>query len=749
MRYKVIKLSCLLVLGCFGLAQAANFTVDIAADDADAHDSNPGDGICSDAFATCTLRAAIEEANALAGSDVILFADGLSEQTLVVAASEGPLPVITTQIFILGYSIDAYNSAATLLRDAPPQFTVDGSQLSSGNGFLYSGTGASGSVLSALGIVNFPSDGVVMALGADNISINRSYIGIHPNGTVAGNGGHGINAVITDDHKIGKTRHSNGTQFVSLGNVISANGAAGIRLFDSNDNVINGNLIGLAPSGTSDRGNGQYGIDMSGNNNQVGDFINSLLAGNFLAANDSGGLLIDGDNNRVYTNQLGKGETGSFINSEGHGITVLGNLNFIGNNDNAKNKIYEHQGSAIKLGVANATSANSNFIINNNIGSSGGGFPLNLSGNGTGVEVSNGNTNLIQDNLVLNSGIDSGIGYGITVRGDSTTISGNQVGYIDVLFGVSAESNQATAIRVIGNNNVIGTAANPNYVGGNAFTGIYAEGEDIHVAYNRIGVNEAYEKIGNGGIGLQVLHNGGGLIIENNVIGDNSSGMVLEYPANTPNIRFNQIGVTPTGADIGNDLWGIRVIAGINIDLSYNDIAFNGMAGIAVVADVLDSVSAGVAIFQNSIHSNAGLGVDLNDDGLTQNDVGDIDEGNNRLQNTPVIESVIFDQVADPATLTISYRVDSNSGPSSYPLFVDFYWSEANEVAQGRHFLSTDFTYATPNALKTVTFDFNSAALGGFLTATALDQGRHSSEFSASQQFGEVDLIFKHGFEGE
>ena len=65
------------------------------------------------------------------------------------------------------------------------------------------------------------------------------------------------------------------------------------------------------------------------------------------------------------------------------------------------------------------------------------------------------------------------------------------------------------------------------------------------------------------------------------------------------------------------------------------------------------------------------------------------------------------------------------------------------------HFLSTDFTYATPNALKTVTFDFNSAALGGFLTATALDQGRHSSEFSASQQFGEVDLIFKHGFEGE
>ena len=72
-------------------------------------------------------------------------------------------------------------------------------------------------------------------------------------------------------------------------------------------------MIGLAPTGTSDRGNEEYGIEAYGDNNQIGDFINTINAGNYFAGNDSGGMLIDGDNNRVYTNQLGLGETGDFI----------------------------------------------------------------------------------------------------------------------------------------------------------------------------------------------------------------------------------------------------------------------------------------------------------------------------------------------------------------------------------------------------------------------------------------------------
>lgn len=56
------------LLGAAWPAAAATFTVNSTAD---APDVNPGDGICSDASGLCTLRAAIMEANALGGTNVI------------------------------------------------------------------------------------------------------------------------------------------------------------------------------------------------------------------------------------------------------------------------------------------------------------------------------------------------------------------------------------------------------------------------------------------------------------------------------------------------------------------------------------------------------------------------------------------------------------------------------------------------------------------------------------------------------
>ncbi|HSN17752.1 MAG TPA: choice-of-anchor Q domain-containing protein [Gammaproteobacteria bacterium] len=51
-----------------GFAAAATFTVNSTADTVDA---NPGDGTCADSTGACTLRAAVMEANALAGADTI------------------------------------------------------------------------------------------------------------------------------------------------------------------------------------------------------------------------------------------------------------------------------------------------------------------------------------------------------------------------------------------------------------------------------------------------------------------------------------------------------------------------------------------------------------------------------------------------------------------------------------------------------------------------------------------------------
>jgi CSLREA domain-containing protein len=56
------------------VARGATFTID---DTADLVDQTPGDGVCATVATTCTLRAAIQEANALPGKDDIVVKDDL------------------------------------------------------------------------------------------------------------------------------------------------------------------------------------------------------------------------------------------------------------------------------------------------------------------------------------------------------------------------------------------------------------------------------------------------------------------------------------------------------------------------------------------------------------------------------------------------------------------------------------------------------------------------------------------------
>src|SRR5262249_30580385 len=62
-----------------------------------------------------------------------------------------------------------------------------------------------------------------------------------------------------------------------------------------------------------------------------------------------------------------------------------------------------------------------------------------------------------------------------------------------------------------------------------------------------------------------------------------------------------------------------------------NIIAFNGGPGAAVVVGTNNSITLNLFI------SNGGLGIDLDDNGITPNDAGDGDTGSNNLQNFPVL----------------------------------------------------------------------------------------------------------------
>jgi parallel beta-helix repeat protein len=740
--FKKLMLACLAGLMVSPVTIALTFTVDIATDDANAHDVDPGNGICSNFSGSCTLRAALEEANTTAALDVIQFADGLAGLTVVIAASEGPLPTVINQVFILGETIAGYDNSATLLRNAPPQLTIDGSNLSSSseNGLLFFGEGASDSIVSALSIVNFPGDGITTTFGADRLTIHRNYIGVKPDRTSAANDGNGVRATSSNGHLIGRDRNAGATAFTGLGNVIQSNGQSGVRLEASNNNELRGNLIGISPSGTGDRGNGAYGIHVSGSGNVIGDRLNAASAGNFIGGNNQGGMLIVGNNNLVHANQLGKGETGGFISSEGNGIEVYGSGNFIGNTNNNGNKIYEHDGDGIQLGQQGGTAANSNFVIGNEVGSAGSQFPLLLSGNLIGIDINQGDTNIITDNVVLNSS-----SHGIYIRGTGNTLLRNRVGYVDSITGTPLDEPNLHGLYINGPNTIIGQEGSPNYIGGNTQDGIRLIGAGAQVHYNYIGVSSSNKPIGNGFFGIYNSNNNQS--ITNNVIGANGEvGLGLQDMEGGV-VEDNLIGVAPDGSNLGNGSAGITLgNAAEEFEIKDNQIAFNNGSGISGGSFAMQ----GVAILRNSMHHNASIGIDLGSNGISPNDPGDADLGPNSLINFPVIEQAALNTLAVPATLTLSYRVDTLAENATYPLILRFYWTDIDELVQGRYFFFFDPGYNDPN--KTVTTILNSLPpdmTGGWIMATTTDQAGNTSEFSAKVQFGTPpgELIFKNGFE--
>ena len=94
-----------IVLTLFALALAASnlgattFVVDTLTD---SHDAAPGDGVCADGSGNCTLRAAIEEANAWSGHDTVSLGPGDHVVELVNGVPSGVPIEVLTEMDIVG-----------------------------------------------------------------------------------------------------------------------------------------------------------------------------------------------------------------------------------------------------------------------------------------------------------------------------------------------------------------------------------------------------------------------------------------------------------------------------------------------------------------------------------------------------------------------------------------------------------------------------------------------------------------------
>jgi hypothetical protein len=217
----------------------------------------------------------------------------------------------------------------------------------------------------------------------------------------------------------------------------------------------------------------------------------------------------------------------------------------------------------------------------------------------------------------------------------------------------------------------------------------------------------------------------------NLVSGNAQNGVVLRgLGSNAILVKNNRIGTAADGTTpLGNGMHGIyldqgahnNTLGGVSMP-NWNTIAYNGGAGVALSA----SAGSDNYIDPNIIHSNTGLGIDLNADGVTPNDADDGDAGPNDVQNFPVITraEVVNGRIEVEGTL--------NSVPGDfYPLF--FFAShecDPSGYGEGERYLGEDFAGAVNGSDYAFAASFDRPVYDGEVITSTASNPESTSEFS-------------------
>ena len=519
-----------LVLVC-ATASAATFTVNSAAD--------TDDGVCN--AANCTLREAINAANANPGTDTIHFSIGSGSKTIAVTS---PLPTITDPVTIDGTTQPGYaGTPIIVLSGASAGLGVNGLSITAGSSTI------SGLVINGF-LAGFPAsggNGIAIVSGGGNV-VHGCYIGVNAAGTAAvPNGGDGILISNSANNVIGRTDTS---QHI---NVISGNDQYGIEIAtaSANANTVAGDRVGTNAAGTAAIANGSVGVRIS---TGVGNVVGSALPGDTLVSGNVGdGVVVTGiaTGTVVQNTWIGVNASGSAaLGNGGYGIDVGG-------------------GSGGTLGPGNVVSANTFsgiILVNDATG-------YTVAGNFVGTDptgtVALGN---------LNNGIIVSSASG-NVVGPGNVVSGNVTNGVRVRTGASNNVVKGNSIGV----NAAITAALPNAL----------EGVQLNdgAQNNTIGGSLADRNVisGNGDNGVLLADaTTTGNLIQGNFIGTNATASgALPNAANGVDIQTgasnNTIGGTTheTKNVISlNVARGVFVEAGTGNAILGNTISFNGALGI-------------------------------------------------------------------------------------------------------------------------------------------------------------------------
>jgi len=742
--------------------RGATFQVDAASD---SHDAAPGDGVAGDHLdpdsSSCTLRAAIEEANALTGPDTVLVPAGIGPIRLTL----GSLRVQDNGTVISGLSgrpvIDGVgnpvNHASFLLesdsnavsrlelrRSRGDAITVLGSanQIGStvaGEGLVVVGSGLDSPTAAAIRLTG---------PGATANSVAGNYIGIQSNGVTTEGNAHGV--VVSHQASLNMI----GGLVSAARNIISGNSGFAIIVSDGAfKNQVAGNYLGADSTGTNGPGNHLGGVVLrsGARENVIGGDI--LLQGNLISANHGHGVELTGMDvtaNRVDGNMIGATADGRFpLGNHGDGILVTNGAhhNLIGGpNAESGNLLSGNDGSGVHLSGSGVTGQ---VITANWIGTSLTGYGYLGNGwlDGDGVLVDSGaNANTIGGSLPANRNvISANYRYGVQLSGSGTSDNRVMGNYIGLNAGGTSSLGNAVGVGLNSGAeaNIIGgpTRNEGNVISGNRSDDfpygsgvlIFGDGTRFNqVAANLIGLDAegaAARRNGSAGIivggGAQYNLIGGDNISDGNVISGNGLDDPIDGRAAGIHIFgattcFNRVAGNLIGTDrasevvIGNRGHGIGLYSGAHHNViggdtfrQSNEITGSEGAGIFLSGPQ----TRNNLLRRNFITDNDGLGIDLRDSAQAGIEpprittVGRLHTAGPRL---------VAGLDAPPGARIDIYNVDS---------------PDPSGAGEGNLYLAS--TYANANGR----FEFYLPAAPPvpiILTATATDAENNSSEFSVN-----------------
>ena len=491
-------------------AAAAVFTVNSLGDFSD---DDVGDGLCEtvrgniiDGFRLeCSLRGAVEQANALAGADVIEFSVA---GRIILSAGLGPLDRIVETLTIDGSTApgapgrDSFTSLA-------PVVILDGRNLSDvdEDSGLVVDRGASGSEIINLAVVDFPRDGIFVF--SENASwITGNWLGVDPETGLANsnrNGlgiGSGTNGII-----VGRTLPGDGR-----GNVMSGNRNLGLRS-ETSFGLIRGNRVGVDAEGQNSIPNLIGGASFPfGSSNDIGELTTVESHRNVFTGNLGTNLTVTGADNLIRGNLIGC-SLGPVIVNQAQGLRVFGDNTTVGGSAEAANLFCDHENrtALFALTVMGLTVSHNSIF-----------------GGGTSILVENSVDPAITDNTI--NAADS---VGISVE-DTTGAT--------VLRNTVSASNIGFSLTNASNNRVEGNQSDFNAVG-------------LRVRSSSDGNVVTLNTVTNNLVGVQISSSADNQISENVISSNQGAGITVSLNDSTGNrISENEMADNDTlGIDLNDD----------------------------------------------------------------------------------------------------------------------------------------------------------------------------------------------------